>query len=92
MLLFQHFYVYFLLANKLNSIVKMLHKTVVITQSANFKESIEECYGDREAGDDFQYFYYHNLEFFSDFFILFNKCLFRDPFAVPGAVVGLGFA
>ena len=24
--------------------------------------------------------------------ILFNKCLFRDPFAVPGAVAGLGLA
>ena len=32
------------------------------------------------------------LEFFSDFLILFNKCLFRDLLAVPCAIVGLGFA
>lgn len=71
----------------------MLEEVFVSTQSANLKKSIEECYGNRETGDDFQYFYHkHNLEFFSDFLILFNKCLFRDPFAVPGAVVGLGLA
>lgn len=66
----------------------MLEEFVVITHSANFKERIEECYGDRETGDDFQYFYYeHNLEFFSDFLILFNECLFRDPLAIACAVV-----
>lgn len=31
-------------------------------------------------------------EFFSDFLKLFNECLFRNPVAIPGAVVGLGLA
>ena len=70
----------------------MLEEVVVSTQSANFKERIEECYGDRETGDDFQYFYYErNLEFFSDFLILFNECLFRDPFAIACAVITFCF-
>ena len=54
-----------MLADNLYNLFKMLEEVVVSTQSANFKERIEECYGDRETGDDFQYFYYeHNLEFF----------------------------
>ena len=36
-------------------ILKMLKETVVSTQSANFKERIEESYGDREAGDEARY-------------------------------------
>lgn len=71
----------------------MLEEVVVSTLSANLVERIEECYSDRETGDDFQYFYYeYNLEFFSDFLKLFDECLFRNPRAVPGAVVGLGLA